>query len=61
MKKKYEVCVKEVIYGYVMVDAENSKKATQIALRKYNKGMVVMAEDSDVKMKTIKEITPIGF
>jgi hypothetical protein len=59
--KKFEVHVKEVNHGYVIVEAESREKATEIALYKYHRGMAVMSDDSNVKTETIKEILPMGF
>jgi len=59
--KKFEVCVKEISEGYVIVDAENSDKAKRIAIQKCNRGMAIMGDDSDVETVAVKEIVPIGF
>ncbi|MEI6396596.1 MAG: hypothetical protein WCO48_00770 [Candidatus Taylorbacteria bacterium] len=59
--KKYEVKIKEVNYGYIIVDADDPKKATEIAVRKYHHGLAVMDDDPNIETKTIREIFPIGF
>lgn len=59
--KKYEVSVKEINYGHVIVDAENSAKATQVALQKYYHGKAFMNDEPDIETEGVKEILPIGF
>jgi hypothetical protein len=59
--RKYEVCVKEISEGYVVVNARSEKEATEIALRKCNRGNAIMGDELKIKTGTVKEIKPIGF
>lgn len=59
--KTFEVCIKEINHGYVIVNAENPKKAVGVALRKYHRDIAVMGDEPEVEAGTVKEISPMGF
>jgi hypothetical protein len=59
--KKFEVCIKEINHGYIIVSAENARKATRIALQKYHREMAVMGDEPDIETETVREILPMGF
>jgi len=59
--KKFEVCFKEIRHAYVIVNAENLKRATSIAMQKYHQDMAVIGDDPDIEMGAVKEILPMGF
>lgn len=59
--KKYEVSVKEINQGYVIVEAENAKQAKRVATKKYRQYMVLINDEPEIKTKVEREISPIGF
>lgn len=59
--KRFEVSVRETSRGYVIVDAEDRDGATKIAIQKCQRGVAVMADDSDIETLDVKEVMPMGF
>ncbi len=59
--KKYEVHVKKISEGYIIVEAENQKKAEQIALLKCYKGSAIISDDIKIETASVRKLEPLGF
>lgn len=52
-KMKYEVTVKEIIYGFVTVEAASFEEAEQKTHEAYHGGMIEMGGDIDFEVKDL--------
>ena len=51
--KKYNVCIKEISFGVVNVEAESEEKAREIAMDQAGMGMAIMAGDVEYETGSV--------